>query len=72
MLQEEAADDLACLVVGKRAINVELVLVDPLACHDFGTNRMWNYMQGVVGAKSLVLIDHRDLPIGVRRGRNDN
>lgn len=38
----------APLVVGKRAVGVELVFEDPLGCHNVGTGRTWNETPSVV------------------------
>jgi hypothetical protein len=58
VLLGEATSHPVHLVAGKRAIDVELMVEDPLAHHDVGAWRTSDEAPGVVGAEGLILVNH--------------
>jgi hypothetical protein len=60
----EPSEDPTSLVPVKRAIRLELVLEDPLACDDIGPKRSRNQVSRVVRQQGLILL-HSVTLVGV-------
>jgi hypothetical protein len=65
MLLGEATNHPIHFVIGKGAINIELMLDDPLARHDVGASWTKGKALGVVGTNDLILVHHRVVLVGI-------
>ena len=61
----EATNNPSSFMTSQRAINIILVLEDPLVGDDVGTRRSRNKTPGAIVHKRLVFFGHRRTPIGI-------